>query len=31
VALNLFYSENANGPASRQFDFQNSAAGPVFL
>jgi TonB-dependent receptor len=31
VALNLFYSENANGPTSRQFDYQNSAAGPVFL
>ncbi|MEY4689396.1 MAG: hypothetical protein RIR76_3419, partial [Verrucomicrobiota bacterium] len=31
VAVNLFYSENVNGPGSRQFDYQNSATGPLYL
>lgn len=31
VAVNLFYSENVNGPSSRQFDYQNSPTGPLYL
>ncbi|MDO8542290.1 MAG: TonB-dependent receptor [Opitutaceae bacterium] len=30
VALNLFYSENVNGPSSRQYDYQNTAASPAY-
>ncbi len=31
VAVNLFYSENVNGPSSVQFDYQNTAASPAYL
>jgi iron complex outermembrane receptor protein len=31
VAVNLFYSENVNGPSSMQFDYQNTAASPAYL
>ena len=31
VAVNLFYSENVNGPSSRQYDYQNTAASPAYL
>ena len=31
IAVNLFYSENVNGPSSMQFDYQNTAASPAYL
>lgn len=31
VAVNLFYSENVNGPSSIQYDYQNTAASPAYL
>ena len=31
VAVNLFYSENVNGPSSMQFDYQNTTASPAYL
>lgn len=31
VALNLFYSENVNGPSSIQYDYQNTATDPAYL
>ena len=30
VAVNLFYSENVNGPTSKQYDYQNTAAAPAY-
>lgn len=31
VALNLFYSENVNGPSSRLYDYQNTANSPAYI
>lgn len=31
VSVNLFYSENVNGPSSLQYDYQNTAASPAYL
>jgi iron complex outermembrane receptor protein len=31
VAVNLFYSENVNGPSSFQYDYQNTDASPAYL
>jgi outer membrane receptor for ferric coprogen and ferric-rhodotorulic acid len=31
VAVNVFYSENVNGPSSLQYDYQNTAASPAYL
>lgn len=31
VSVNLFYSENVNGPSSIQYDYQNTAALPAYL
>jgi TonB-dependent receptor len=31
IALNVFYSENVNGPSSIQYDYQNTANSPAYL
>jgi len=31
LAVNLFYSENVNGPSSIQYDYQNTPTSPAYL